>query len=243
MNKENSIIVSGGSRGLGIQLVKRSLEKGYKVATFARSKTDAVKSVEKKWGDKFYFESVDALDVAQIKKYVNTVGKELGPIGGLINNAAIGQDHLLSHISDDEISRIININLTSMISLTRQVVKKMLVNGTKGRIIGISSICGMKGYAGLTVYSATKGGMDAFTRSLARELGPRGILVNAIGPGFFSSEMSAVLSPSQLEVIKRRTATEQLTSPEEMLPLLDSLMFENYNITGQVFYVDGGASI
>jgi 3-oxoacyl-[acyl-carrier protein] reductase len=157
-----------------------------------------------------------------------------------VNNAAIGQDHLLAHTAPEIIERIVATNLTAPILLTRLVLKCMLLQETGGRVVNITSICGLRGYTGLTVYSATKGAMDAFTRSLAHEVSGRGILVNAIAPGFFESEMSSVLSPEQLHTIRRRTPSGTLTSDTHLLPLLDVLLFGNTNQTGQTLVVDGG---
>ena len=118
----------------------------------------------------------------------------------------------------------------------------MLAKGLKGRIVNITSICAQRGYPGLVAYSATKGGMDAATRSLARELGGR-VLANSVAPGFFASEMSAVLGQTQLDQIVRRTPTGHLTEPEEVLPVVRMLLLENTNLNGQVLVVDGAASI
>jgi len=140
------------------------------------------------------------------------------------------------------IERIIATNVTAPILLTRLVLKRMLLQSGGVRVLNITSICGLKGYNGLTVYSATKGAMDAFTRSLAHETSGRGILVNAVAPGFFESEMSSVLSPDQLDTIKRRTPTRQLTTDAQLLPVVDLLLFTDTNITGQTIAVDGGVT-
>ncbi len=118
-----------------------------------------------------------------------------------------------------------------------------MLNPQGGRIVNITSICATRGFPALTVYSATKGGMEAFTRSLAREVGERNIRVNAIAPGFFASAMSSSLADSQLERIRRRTPTERLCTEADILPFVDMLLFENINVTGQSFAVDGGASV
>ncbi|ACF12840.1 short-chain dehydrogenase/reductase SDR [Chloroherpeton thalassium ATCC 35110] len=243
MSELQSVIVSGGSRGLGLSFVKQCLEKGVKVATCARKLTNEINDLQQRYPDRLFFQEVDITDSNAQKKFVNSVASAFGEISALVNNAAVGQDHLLTHLPEEKIHQIITTNLTSQILMTKLVVKKMLLGGNKGRIINISSICGVRGYPGLSVYSATKGAMDAFTRSLARELGNRGILVNSIAPGFFSSEMSQVLTEEQMQIIKRRTATEELTTPEQILPVLEMLLFTDNNISGQVLYVDGGAGI
>ena len=137
---------------------------------------------------------------------------------------------------------IIQTNLTSPLILTRFVLRRMLAKGLKGRIVNVTSICAQRGYPGLVAYSATKGGMDAATRSLARELGGR-ILANAVAPGFFASEMSAVLGQTQLDQIVRRTPTGHLTEPDDVVPVVRMLLLDNTNINGQVLVIDGAASI
>ena len=117
--------------------------------------------------------------------------------------------------------------------LTRFVLRRMLAKGLKGRIVNVTSICAQRGFPGLVAYSATKGGMDAATRSLARELGGR-VLANAVAPGFFASEMSAVLGQTQLDQIVRRTPTGHLTEPDEVVPVVRMLLLDNTNINGQV---------
>lgn len=234
-------IVSGGSRGLGLGIVEHLLAKGCKVATFARSSTPAMARLTDAHPNDFYFEPVDAADAAAVQKFVSSVRAKLGPVSMLVNNAAVGQDHLLSHMPLDKIEQLLAINLLGPIVLTKAVVRAMLVGSQGGRIVNISSICGQRGYPGLAVYSATKAGLDGFTRSLAREVGARNILVNSIAPGFFLSEMSSVLAPEQTASIVRRTPTGKLVDEHNVLPVLDMLLFSDHNMTGQTVVVDGGS--
>jgi 3-oxoacyl-[acyl-carrier protein] reductase len=236
-----SILVSGGSRGLGLAIVRHLLERGDKVATFARSATRAVEELQATYPNSFKFKACDARDNSAISSFIMEYEKENGAIQGLVNNAAVGQDNLLAHMKPAEIHDLLAINIEAPILLTRIIVRNMILKNVPGRIVNVGSICGIRGFQGLTVYSASKGAMDAFTRSLAREIGARGILVNAIAPGFFESEMSSVLAPAQLETIRRRTATGSMTSEMHILPVLDLLLFSNANITGQTFVIDGGA--
>ncbi|MGZ0149268.1 SDR family NAD(P)-dependent oxidoreductase [Kribbella sp. WER1] len=236
------VLVSGGSRGLGLAIVGDLLAAGVKVAAFARTVTPELTALGGQYPDQLHYGSVDVNDGAAGQTFVRAVEEKLGPIDALVNNAAIGQDSLHVHTSADHLAEIIQTNLTSPLVLTRFVLRRMLAKGLKGRIVNITSICAQRGYPGLVAYSATKGGMDAATRSLARELGGR-ILANAIAPGFFASEMSAVLGQTQLDQIVRRTPTGQLTEPADVLPLVRMLLLENTNINGQVLVVDGAASI
>lgn len=238
-----ALLISGGSRGLGLMMVNHCLRRGCRVATFARSATQEVEKLQKEFPARFYFESLDSADTGALEAYVQRVHTQLGSVDGLVNNAAIGQDHLLAHMPPEAIDAILAVNLKAPILLTRAVLRKMMLNPNGGRIVNITSICGSRGYAALTVYSATKGGLEAFTRSLAREVGARNIFVNAIAPGFFPSAMSSALAQRQLDAIRRRTPTERLCQEADLLPVLDVLLFEPGNITGQTFCVDGGSSI
>src|SRR5690606_33355404 len=122
-----------------------------------------------------------------------------------------------------EVSRLLRINLEAPILLTRTVVRSMLRLRTPGRIVNVSSICASNGFPGLTVYSACKGGLDAFARSLLREVGGR-IRVNTVAPGFFESEMSAVLAPDQRAAIVRRTPSGRLATFESVVPVVLTLL-------------------
>ncbi len=236
------ILLSGGSRGLGAHLVSHLLAAGHAVGTFARKPTPLMQELAASYPERFEFLACDAADLKTLGGFVNRLADRFGGIHGLVNNAAIGQDHLLVHTAPEIVQNIIATNIAAPILLTRLVLKHMLLQEGGGRIVNISSICGLRGYTGLTAYSASKGAMDAFTRSLAHEVSARGILVNAIAPGFFESEMSSVLSPDQLATIRRRTPTQHLTSDHQLVPVLDLLLFADTNMTGQTIVVDGGTS-
>lgn len=236
------VVVSGGSRGLGLAIVRTVLDGGAKVAAFARTVTPELKALAAEHPDRVLAGSVDATDTKAVTAFVKEASKTLGPVDGLVNNAAIGQDSLHVHTSPDRIADIIATNLTAPLLLTRTVLREILAKGTRGRIVTVTSICAQRGYAGLVAYSATKGGLDAATRTLAREMHGRA-LVNSVAPGFFASEMSSVLGQTQLETITRRTPSGRLVEPENVVPTVRTLLFEDTNINGQVITIDGGSSI
>ncbi|MEN0064693.1 MAG: SDR family NAD(P)-dependent oxidoreductase [Myxococcota bacterium] len=234
------VIVSGGSRGLGLAIVRRCLSEGYAVSAFARSATAEMRALEEELPERFTFSEVDGRDERAVAALVRDATERF-ELWGLVNNAAVGQDHLLCHLPLTRLRDIVDIDIVAPMVLTRAVVKRMLLNEEGGRIVNISSICGSRGYPGLTVYSAAKGALDAFTRSLAREVGSRRILVNSVAPGFFSSEMSEVLTDEQMQVIVRRTPTQSLCTADDITPVVAQLLFHNRNVTGQTLVVDGGA--
>ncbi|SCF25245.1 3-oxoacyl-[acyl-carrier protein] reductase [Micromonospora matsumotoense] len=236
------VLVSGGSRGLGLAIVTDLLDAGLTVAAFARTVTPELEKLAAEHPDRVHVGAVDVTDLSAAQGFVRAVEARFGPIDGLVNNAAVGQDSMHTHTATADIARIVETNLTAPLQLTRLVIRRMLGQGRRGRVVNVTSICAQRGFPGLVAYSATKGGMDAATRSLARELGGR-MLVNAVAPGFFASEMSAVLGSTQLDQIVRRTPTGHLTEPAEVVPVVRMLLREHTNINGQVIVVDGAASI
>ena len=233
-------VVTGGTRGIGEAISVGLKEAGYNVAAVYAGNDEKAKEFSERTGIAVFKWDVSNFDAC--KEGLAKVAAELGPVEIVVNNAGITRDGVLHRMTFEQWNDVIQTNLTSPLILTRFVLRRMLAKGLKGRIVNITSICAQRGYPGLVAYSATKGGMDAATRSLARELGGR-ILANAIAPGFFASEMSAVLGQTQLDQIIRRTPTGHLTEPEDVLPLVRMLLLDNTNINGQVLVVDGAASI
>jgi 3-oxoacyl-[acyl-carrier protein] reductase len=238
---ERGFLVTGGSRGLGLAFCRQYLQAGERVVACARSSTDEAEALAAAHGDRFRFVELDLLEPGAPEELTRTASAELGRIDVLVNNAAAAQDSLLAHTPPEEIGRLVDLNVTATILVTRSVVRSMLVAGG-GAILNVSSVCALRGYAGLTVYSATKGALDALTRSMARELGPGGIRVNSVAPGFFESEMSTVLAPAQVDAIRRRTPTGSLVAAEEVVRACDALVAPDSSVTGHVLVVDGGAS-
>ncbi|WP_040157640.1 SDR family NAD(P)-dependent oxidoreductase [Nigerium massiliense] len=236
------VLVSGGSRGLGLAIVKTIVEHGAKVAAFARTVTPELQELADAHPDRVHVGSVDATDRRAVTSFIKEAEAKLGPIDSLVNNAAVGQDSLHVHTSPDRIEQIIETNLTAPLVLTRAVLRRIMAGPGRGRIVFITSICAQRGYAGLVAYSATKGGLDSAMRTIAREMHGR-VLANSIAPGFFASEMSSVLGQTQLDAITRRTPSGRLVEPDDIIPYIDLLLFEDTNTNGQVLVVDGGGSI
>ncbi len=229
-----AIIVSGGSRGLGLHIVERLLEQGNRVATFARGRTPAMDTLAAAHGANFHFATLDAADADGVNAFVADVWERFGErLDGVVNNAAIGQDQLLMHTDLAKIRQIVDINIVGPTLLTRAAIKRMLPQGS-GQIVSISSICGSRGYAGLSIYAGSKGYLDAMTRALAREVGEAGIFINCVAP---------VLRPEQLATIKRRTPSGQLSNDENIHRVVDLILSGTTNMQGQVVFVDGGITI
>lgn len=235
-----TVLITGGSRGLGAGLVAAFLELGENVATCSRSKTAEVASWTEAHPDRFHYEPVDLADVPAVESFVRGVIDRFGSIDVLVNNAGVARDGVLPLFADAAIDEMIDLNLRATIHLTRLVARRMLVQRS-GKIINISSVVGLTGYRGLSVYSATKAALDGFTRSLARELGSRGITVNSVAPGYLRTEMTHGLDAAQLQQIVRRTPAGRLGEPEDVAAAVRFLASDEATfITGHVLVVDGG---
>jgi 3-oxoacyl-[acyl-carrier protein] reductase len=241
MSQQKIVLITGGSRGLGVSLVEHFLARGDFVATFSRNKTPQVDALERgSFGGRFFFEAVDATDRKRVKSFVQNLFDRHGRLDVLINNAAVAYDGPLATFPDDNIDKLININLASVLFLTKACVRFMLLNAS-GRIINISSIIGLRGYAGLAAYSASKAGLLGMTRSLARELGPKNITVNAVAPGYLETEMSHGLNEEQKRQIVRRTPLGRLGVSQDVAGVVDFLASDAASfVTGETITVDGG---
>ncbi len=235
------VIVTGGSRGLGAGFVQAYLDAGERVATCARSRTPEVDRWAREYPDRFLFAEVDMSDRESTAAFVEQVLKAWGgAIDVLINNAGVARDGILGMARDEDVDTVLDLNLKGTLQITKLVSRRML-SQRSGYIVNISSIVGLSGYRGLAVYSATKAALDGLTRSLARELGSRGIVVNSIAPGYLKTEMSHGLDGDQLGQIVRRTPMGRLGDPADIARIALFLTSpENSYITGQVIVADGG---
>ncbi|HWZ64348.1 MAG TPA: SDR family oxidoreductase [Steroidobacteraceae bacterium] len=239
-----SIIVTGGTRGLGLGIASRLTASGFRVIAIARSESAellaAAAAAEKTGRGELHFRAYDLTETKGIPALVTGLNKEFEPIYGLINNAGIGTSGVLASMPDPQIARLVQLNLLSPITLSKYVVRRMM-SKPPGRIVNISSIVASTGYHGLSVYSATKAALIGFTRSLAREVGPLGITVNAVAPGFTDTEMTRELDDGAREKIMRRSALRRLVSADDVAGAVEFLMSDAaQSITGTTLTVDAG---
>jgi 3-oxoacyl-[acyl-carrier protein] reductase len=235
-----TVLITGGSRGLGAGIVAAYLEAGDRVAACARSRTPEVEAWEREHPDRFLFQEVDLSNREQTESFVANVVERWSSIEVLINNAGVARDGILAMSDDDDVDVVVDLNIKGTLHITKLVSRRMLAR-RRGHIINISSIVGLSGYRGLAVYSATKAALDGITRALARELGSKGIVVNSVAPGYLRTEMSPGLDEALMGQIIRRTPAGRLGEPADIARLVLFLTDPaNDYITGQVIVADGG---
>jgi 3-oxoacyl-[acyl-carrier protein] reductase len=239
-----NVVVTGGSRGLGLGIARRLTAAGHRAIAIARKETNqltlAMEEAERARAGSLRFVPFDLAEIADIPQLVKRLRAEFGAIYGLVNNAALGTDGALALMPTAQIEQLVRLNTLSPMVLTKYVVRAMMADGG-GRIVNVASIIGFTGYSGLSVYAATKASMLGFTRSLAREVGKRGVNVNAIAPGFVDTEMTHGLGAEHRQQIVRRSALRRLPEVEDIAHAVEFLLGDTAkNITGTVLTVDAG---
>jgi 3-oxoacyl-[acyl-carrier protein] reductase len=231
MSNKGVAFITGGNRGIGLAMAQRFSQEGYKVAISYR---------DQKPSEDFYMVKVDVTNSSEIDSAIDDIEKNLGPIEVLVINAGTNKDSLAMRIEDGDMEKIINTNLMGAIRVARKTVKSMMKN-RKGRIIFIGSVVGLLGSAGQMVYASTKAGLIGAARSLAREVGSRGVTVNVIAPGYVDTEMTNELDPARKQFITANTPLGRTASPTEIAGVALFLASDDASyITGAVIPVDGG---
>jgi 3-oxoacyl-[acyl-carrier protein] reductase len=240
----HSVVVTGGTRGLGLGIARALAASGFQVIAIARNEGDAIgeamAQIAREGRGALHFRAFDLADVDGLAGLVKMLRHEFGPLYGLVNNAALGTGGILTNMPVATIDRLTRLNVVSPLALTKYVVRSMMT-GEGGRIVNIASVVATTGYTGLSVYSATKAALIGFTRSLARELGPLGITVNAVAPGFVDTEMTHAMTPETRARIERRSALKRMPQIADIASAVDFLFSHGArNITGTVMTVDAG---
>jgi 3-oxoacyl-[acyl-carrier protein] reductase len=238
-----TVLVTGASRGLGLAICRRLLQDGLRVIGLSRIETEDFRSLAKDPGakDRVTFFEFDLARVDEIPDVVASLKKSHGKIYGLVNNAAVGLDGLLATQHATDISKILAVNLQAPIVLTKYTCRSMIAEG-EGRIVNVSSIVARTGFSGLSVYAATKAGLEGFTRSLARELGRANVTVNCVAPGFMETEMTSGLKEQHLDSIRRRSPLG-LPGVNDAAGAVSYLLGpDSARVTGSVITVDGGST-
>jgi len=239
--KDKVVLVTGASRGIGKEIAITFAKKGAFVIGTATTESSADQISKTLTTDNLSGIGLilNIADKVSVEEFGNKL-KDLNAPNILINNAGITRDNLLMRMKDEEWEDVINTNLTGMFRVTKLCMRAMMKQ-RYGRIINISSVVGLSGNPGQSNYSATKAGMLGFTRSLAKEVGSRGITVNAVAPGFIETDMTDELSADVRDSILKQISLARLGRPEEIANVVDFLASdEAAYITGQTISVNGG---
>ncbi|MAS00014.1 MAG: 3-oxoacyl-ACP reductase [Nitrosomonadales bacterium] len=235
-------LVTGASRGIGAAIAL-DLAKNNNLVIGTATSDGGVKKIEENFKlnqQKGIGLILNVNDNKSIEDLITNIEENYGPIDILINNAGITRDTLLMKMKDEDWDEVINTNLKSVFKLSQYVIRKMIKN-RYGRIINISSVVGHSGNSGQTNYTAAKSGVSGFTKSLAQEVGSRGVTVNCIAPGFIDTEMTKSLPDEYKNQLLTKIPLGKLGSPEDIANAVTFLSSDKANyITGETIHVNGG---
>lgn len=239
MSKRKLVVITGASQGLGLALCRQAVEAGYQVLAIARTLSSELEALSTQH---VVFKACDLTDTAGIHTLCSEIVQQYGRPWGLVNNAGMGQNSILATLHENEIERLLSLNLHAPILMSKYLLRSMLLN-QQGRIVNVTSIVANQGYNGLSVYAAAKAGLEGFTRSLAREAGKGGVTVNNLAPGYMATQMTAGIENDALEKIKRRSALRKLASVDDVAAAAIYLLSEQAgSVSGTTLTVDGGAT-
>ncbi|ETQ89985.1 3-oxoacyl-[acyl-carrier-protein] reductase [Acinetobacter baumannii UH6107] len=240
MTQERKVaLVTGASRGIGAAIAQQLIQDGYFVAVPTTSESGAQKLTDS-FGEQGAGLALDVRNLDEIEAVVSHIEQNYGPVLVLVNNAGITKDNLLLRMSEDDWDDILNIHLKAVYRLSKRVLKGM-TKARFGRIINISSVVAHFANPGQANYSAAKAGIEAFSRSLAKEMGSRQITVNSVAPGFIATEMTDALSEDIRKKMSDQVALNRLGEPQDIANAVSFLASDKAGyITGTVLHVNGG---
>ena len=234
------VLVTGASRGIGAAIADELAAQGATVIGTATSESGAAAIGARLASLGGHGRKLDVTDGAAIEALVDAIGKEFGAISILVNNAGITRDNLLLRMKDEEWNDILDTNLSSVFRTSKAVMRGMM-KARKGRIVNIASVIGVTGNAGQANYAAAKAGIIAFSKSLAKEIGSRGVTVNVVAPGFIDTDMTRALPDSAREALLGQIALGRLGEPADIAQAVAFLAGPaGAYITGETLHVNGG---
>ncbi|XUP37901.1 3-oxoacyl-ACP reductase FabG (plasmid) [Xanthomonas axonopodis pv. vasculorum] len=233
-------LVTGASRGIGAAIADTLAAQGATVIGTATSASGAAAIGDRLGAHGGHGRELNVTDAAAVDGLIDAIGKEFGAISILVNNAGITRDNLLMRMKDDDWQAIIDTNLTSVFRTSKAVMRGMM-KARKGRIINIASVVGVTGNPGQTNYAAAKAGIIAFSKSLAKEIGSRGVTVNVVAPGFIDTDMTKALPDEARTALLQQIALGHLGQPEDIANAVAFLAGPTARyITGETLHVNGG---
>lgn len=236
-------MITGATRGIGKQIALTLANEGYNIVLNYRTENDELKQLKNEIESKkvkCLTVQGDVTNFEDCKQMIESAIKEFGKVDVLVNNAGITKDMLLARMKEEDFKQVIDVNLVGTFNMTKNVISYMM-KARNGRIINISSVVGISGNAGQTNYSASKAGIIGFTKSLAKEVASRNILVNAVAPGFIETNMTDVLKQEVKDEIAKNIPLKRMGTPKDVANVVKFLASEDSSyITGQVISVDGG---
>jgi 3-oxoacyl-[acyl-carrier protein] reductase len=235
-------LVTGASRGIGAAIAQELGKQGATVVGTATSAGGAEQISQALQAQQIIGAgmALDVNDAAQVEQLLKTISEQFGDVSILVNNAGITRDTLLMRMKDEDWDAVMNTNLKSVFRMSQAVIRPMM-KARSGRIINISSVVGHMGNAGQTNYAAAKAGMTGFTKSLAAELGSRGITVNCVAPGFIDTDMTRELPEEQRQALLQHIPLGRLGQSAEIAAAVAFLASPNAAyITGETLHVNGG---
>ena len=233
-------LVTGASRGIGAAIADALAARGARVIGTATSDSGAQAITERmaEWGGAG--RKLDVTDGPAVEALVEAIASEFGPVSILVNNAGITRDQLLLRMKDEDWNAILDTNLSSVFRTSKAVLRGMM-KARKGRIVSIASVIGLTGNAGQANYAAAKAGIIAFSKSLAKEIGSRGITVNVVAPGFIETDMTRALPGAQKDAMQGQIALGRFGSPSDIAEAVAFLASPAAAyITGETLHVNGG---
>lgn len=235
--------ITGATRGIGRQIAITLAKEGFDIAINYRKENEDLIETQKMVEDqmvKCFTVQGDVSSFEDSERMVKDIIEESNHIDILVNNAGITKDMLLMRMKKEDFESVIDVNLVGTFNITKNVIPYMMKNRS-GRIINVSSVVGISGNAGQTNYSASKAGIIGFTKSLAKEVGSRNILVNAVAPGFIETQMTDVLKDEVKEEISKTIPLKRMGTVEDVANVVKFLASKDSSyITGQVINIDGG---
>jgi 3-oxoacyl-[acyl-carrier protein] reductase len=234
------VAVTGGSRGLGAALCRALVEQGYRVGTASRRPSEETERMSAEHPESFHWWAADFSDAAAVRPWISSVVDQFDGLDVLINNAGVLRQELFISATQADITDTIAVNLTGPLLLAQAAARHMDRRGG-GTILNISSINAVRGHRGVASYSAAKAGLDGLTRALARELGPTGIRVNSLVPGYFESDMTNAVTDKNRDRIAGRTPLGRFGAIGDIVSAARFLISPDAGfITGQTLVIDGG---